>query len=126
MGILGSIKNRIMRRRDEDFSDLRSNVLNESVRDPLMARNAPFQPPPPDMEPWKEPLPGPPSFDEPLSFNEPMPEKEPLDIGDERTQREIVDRLAFIENQLSAIKSQTETINERLKNMDMKIDRRYR
>ena len=39
---------------------------------------------------------------------------------------EVMDRLAFIENQLSAIKSQVELVNERLKNIDAKIGaRRY-
>ncbi len=128
MGILSSIRNKLSRHRDEDFSSLRSNVLNERGPgyglEPISER-PPIDEPPPFQSGPPEPMP--PGFGmEPMSFNEPMPEKEPLDIGDERTQREIVDRLAFIENQLSAIKSQTETINERLKNMDMKIDRRYR
>ena len=39
---------------------------------------------------------------------------------------DILDRLNIIEAQLSAIRSQTETINERLKNMEMKLGpRRY-
>ena len=39
---------------------------------------------------------------------------------------DVMDRLAFIENQLSAIKSQVELVNERLKNIDAKLGtRRY-
>ena len=39
---------------------------------------------------------------------------------------DVMDRLAFIENQLSAIKSQVELVNERLKNIDTKLGtRRY-
>ncbi len=124
MGILGSLKNRILRRKEEDFSSLRSNVLNEPM--PLDRQMQPG----PEPEPWNEPMPAPwnepakPGWKEPLSLEN--DEREPVSFEDERSSREIIDRLSFIENQLSAIKSQTETINERLKNMDMKIDRRYR
>lgn len=39
---------------------------------------------------------------------------------------EVMDRLAFIENQLTAIKAQVELVNERLKNIDAKLGgRRY-
>jgi len=52
-----------------------------------------------------------------------MPRQE---MNEPRGNYEVMDRLAFIENQLTAIKSQVELVNERLKNIDAKIGtRRY-
>ncbi len=46
--------------------------------------------------------------------------------GPSTSNYEIMDRLAFIENQLTAIKSQVELVNERLKNLDARLGtRRY-
>ncbi|MBI4162536.1 MAG: hypothetical protein HY513_02540 [Candidatus Aenigmarchaeota archaeon] len=56
---------------------------------------------------------------------------QPLELPSSQSQvntnnYEVMDRLAFIENQLTAIKSQVELVNERLKNIDAKIGtRRY-
>jgi hypothetical protein len=64
---------------------------------------------------------------EPMGFERPGFGREPVEMDkpSKGGSYEIIDRLNFIENQLAAIKSQTETINERLKNLDLKMGRRY-
>jgi len=64
---------------------------------------------------------------EPLGMEMPGAGREPvaMDQKEDRTLFEIMDRLSMIEAQLSAIRSQTETINERLKNIDARLPRRY-
>lgn len=136
MGILGTIKNKVFGRGEEDYSDIKSNVLGEPPE--LISQG----PPPPDMsgrefgprpsgmetrrENIGEPTPpmGPPGMEEPFI----EPEKRPIFMEEqekERSDYEIVDRLNLIEAQLSAIRSQTETINERLKNIETRLPRRY-
>ena len=44
---------------------------------------------------------------------------------DKREMYELLDRLSIIEAQLTAIRSQTETINERIKLMEIRLTRRY-
>lgn len=63
---------------------------------------------------------------EPLGFRRErfMGTPEPL-VSRDKDIKEIIERLAFIENQLIAIRSQTETINERLKNIQNELMRRY-
>jgi hypothetical protein len=73
----------------------------------------------PGLEPRFEPR-----FGEPVSMESPV-EKEPISMERTDDKYEIMDRLNIIEAQLTAIRSQTETINERLKNMEMRIGRRY-
>jgi hypothetical protein len=148
MGIFDVIKNKILRR-DDDFSDMRSHVLGEpdtsglppppepGMRAGQQGMN-PQEPAPENLGPPPEqdlgPLPdsleelGPTDLSKPIDEGPLGPVKEPMEIepGNERDIREIIHRLDFIENQLSAIKSQTETVNERLKNIEVKIDRRYR
>ncbi|MBI2972024.1 MAG: hypothetical protein HYY37_06390 [Candidatus Aenigmarchaeota archaeon] len=51
--------------------------------------------------------------------------KEQLSTEEAGKNYEIIDRLNIIEAQLQAIRSQTETINERLKNMELRLPRRY-
>ena len=133
MGLFGRLKDRITHRKsDEDVYDFRSHVLGEP--NPL---DEPRMPEP------VEPLPARSSFDQPQEpdFSEPIIQRHKLkdltigqDFGkqyegkDESSSRnyDILDRLNIIEAQLSAIRSQTETINERLKNMEMKLGpRRY-
>ena len=60
-------------------------------------------------------------FEQPISN---QPERKELTLDDNR-RYEIEDRLNIIETQLQAIRSQTETINERLKNLDAKLGRRF-
>ena len=126
VGLFSAIKNKILRKRDDDFYDIKSRVLSGPEppgMEPLPPMDFPEPPnfnPPYDDIPDLPPMPG----REPLGINR----NEPVDMGPgyDREIREIIDRLSFIENQLSAIKSQTELINERLKNVDMRINTRYR
>ena len=111
------------RKKSEDIGDIRSHILGEQR----------FNEPPPSR--FDEPMPlKDEGFDRP--FNEPMPryDRQPVGIDapfeiekpSEKSNYEVLDRLNFIENQLSAIKSQVELVNERLKNMEMKLGtRRY-
>lgn len=120
------LKNVILRRKEPEFEDIRSHVLGE-------------YPPPPAFEPERERRFEPrfgerferfePGF-EPRGLEIPEIRREPLAIEprfperiEERT--DILERLNLIEAQLGAIRSQTETINERLKNLEMRLTRRY-
>jgi hypothetical protein len=128
MGIFGALKNRILGRREE-LGDIRSHVLGESEyseRAPAMEEDESFGP---REVPELPELPEPPGkrfggrFEETSFGREPISteEREPSESKD----YEIMDRLNIIEAQLTAIRSQTETINERLKNMEMRMGRRY-
>jgi|SRR3989344_2930118 len=146
MSIFSSIKGRFRKSGDEDFSDLRSSVLDQPP--PIPSRN--MEPPPPKFSRSVQDDFGPRNsrFEDPVSrFNDspgfgdtqsppPFPSREsrfdprlgePVEPFPERKEGnyEVIDRLNFIENQLAAIKSQTETINERLKNLELKLGRRY-
>lgn len=124
MGIFSSIKNRLMRRND-DYDDIKSHVLDE-----------PFPPPapPPAAQQYDERF-GPPLQQETFPREPDFPESErPLTLEREEfappsrdfgKEYDIADKLNLIEAQLSAIRSQTETINERLKNMEARLVRRY-
>lgn len=145
MGIfdaIGSIRDKILRKDAAvtDLSDIRSHVVGEPYNEPYA--NAP----PAGLEP-----PGPPPAirfrnegglqkggdrfgfreEEPLRMEDefgPPPGREPVGMDEPpaAADYEIRDRLSMIEAQLSAIRSQTETINERLKNMEMRMGaRRY-
>jgi hypothetical protein len=129
MGLFSKFKHRS----DDEpsYEEVRSHVLGEEL--------PPLGPSPQPMEPSAE------RFNNRYQRNYPekFPERSPLDIGpsgmempfsrepiaieqkDERTIFEILDRLSMIEAQLAAIRSQTETINERLKNIDARLPRRY-
>ena len=150
MSIFSSIKGKFRKGGDDDFSDLRSSVLDEPP---------PYPPSPPAQRGFEAP---PPKFtrpvqdefgprnrvEEPVSrfndspgfgdtqFPSSFPSREsrfdprlgqPMESFPEKKEGsyEVIDRLNFIENQLAAIKSQTETINERLKNLELKLGRRY-
>lgn len=133
MGIFGRIKSRISHR-DEDLGDLRSHVLGENPYGPPES----FAPRPEPMEQefardFRRPEPLPPPGREPLTlepaaYEEPFPTRENISFEPTRTESdsyEILDRLKFIESQLAAIRSQTELINERLKNLEVRLGRRY-
>ncbi len=140
MGIFSAIKNRFLGRKEE-LGDIRSHVLSENEypergypeREEGRMQEVPDLPelPEPPRRRFGE-QPEPPRFAEPgLSsrLEEPSFGREPLSM-DEPTpggegNYELRDRLNIIEAQLSAIRSQTETINERLKNMEMRMGRRY-
>jgi hypothetical protein len=145
-----SIKDAVFgkKKHDADYGDIRSHVINKPFlepqsqtvkekfgferqdfpRDPYAPE--PFTPPPQAFSPQ------PPGRMEEQGFEQ-YPVSKPLgsrpdprmDFGAEREQRkdyDILDRLNIIESQLQAIRSQTETINERLKNIDARLGvRRY-
>ncbi len=153
MGIfdaIGAVRDRILRRDAPatDLSDIRSHVVGEPYNDPY-ANGPQAGTEPPGME-----QPGPPPAirfrnetagvqrggdrfgfreEEPLRMDDefgppPGPGREPMGMNEQPASAdyEIRDRLSMIEAQLSAIRSQTETINERLKNMEMRMGaRRY-
>ena len=107
-----------MRRGEPELDDIRSHVIGEPFgRDP-------FAP-----EPVSEPLTATDPVEArrgPMQFEEPPEFGRPAGFGEQGKSYEIMDRLNMIEAQLSAIRSQTETINERLKNMEFRMGgRRY-
>ena len=137
MGLIGGLKNRILGRRD-DLGDIRSHVLGEEPFErEYPGRGSAMEdegfgpkevPELPEAVPrggFGEPRYGERFGREPIAMEEREPiamEREPSDSG----KYELMDRLNIIEAQLSAIRSQTETINERLKNLEMKLTgRRY-
>jgi hypothetical protein len=122
---------KLMHRRDEDYDDIRTHVLGERFE--RFDEPASFEKPPPpparDMEDFsqrtRDVFGAPP---EQLDDFPPPPGQASLEKVVEKTSRdyEIMDRLTMIENQLAVVRSQTETINERLKNMEAKLTmRRY-
>ena len=124
--MMGWLKNKMHKRGYDDLEDIRSNVMgNDFLRSP-----EPDFPRTPAPERGRVEVP---SFDEPFRRDEP-PGFSSIDtrfpdqpMGDRRgsDNYDILDRLNLIESQLSAIRSQTETINERLKNLETKLTRRY-
>ena len=129
----------LKKKKEDDFGDIRSNVLNEPNFDepdfPSRQREADFpmprassarQGPPPGFEDPLQPrrFDDRPQFDEPAGFGS-------IDVRQEqrgsRNDYDTADRLNLIESQLAAIRSMTETINERLKNMESRMgyQRRY-
>lgn len=125
--MMGWLKNRVHRQND-DLEDIRSNVLgNDFTRNPEPDFPRTDFPRSPPLERGRIEAP---TFDEPFRRDEP-PGFSSIDTRfPEATDRrsdnyDIIDRLNLIESQLSAIRSQTETINERLKNLETKLTRRY-
>ncbi|MEM7819886.1 MAG: hypothetical protein QXD48_03600 [Candidatus Aenigmatarchaeota archaeon] len=124
--MFGWLKNKILRRHEEDldYSDIRSGVLGRSdfdIREPV-----------PESEFLRTPRPLEQRFAEPIALSAPYAEpiaieNGPPTLGVERNKDfDILDKLSLIESQLAAIRSQTETINERLKNLEVRLGyRRY-
>ena len=116
------LKNKVHKRNYDDVSDIRSNVLgNDFLRSPepdFPRPQADFPRPGINERQFNEPSFG--QFQEPPGFSS-------IDVRspDREKDYDILDRLNLIESQLSAIRSQTETINERLKNMERQLGRRY-
>jgi hypothetical protein len=121
--VFGFLKKIRHKEEDYDYDDIKSGVLGRDE----------FAPEPPEDVAQREPArygppaefaPRQPGFGEPIAFGESAGEP----FGGTRTNRDydIMDRLNLIETNLMAIRSQTETINERLKNLEMKLtQRRY-
>ena len=125
MSIFGGIKNRIFGKQDDfsDIGDIRSHVIGENSSEPYGDdETPPFRsqqysvPELPDVTGGR----GPSGFDMPETTK-----SEPSGGSDISRDYELLDRLKIMEAQLSAIRSQTETINERLKNIEMRLVRRY-
>jgi hypothetical protein len=122
---------KLLHRNDENYDDIRTHVLGErferfdepaSFEKPAAPVQAPFEKAAParDMEDFSQrtrdvfgPPPGD-DFGPPVAAMERTAEKTSRDY-------EMLDRLTLIENQLAVVRSQTETINERLKNMEAKL-----
>lgn len=128
--MMGWLKNRVRKRDYDDLEDIRSSVVGQDFRNPEpdFPRAAARPPEAAAFDPIERHF-GEfePRFEQPPGFSTVdtrYPEQSPVS---ERSSRDydILDRLNLIESQLSAIRSQTETINERLKNMEAKLTRRY-
>ncbi len=127
--MFGGLKDRLRRKNyDNDVEDIRSNVLGDF-------RGLPPTPEPdfprPASTTWDDPTSPPPRYNEPR-FDEPpgfgsIDTRFPAQSQGQfdRDRYDIMDRLNLIESQLAAIRSQTETINERLKNLERSLVRRY-
>jgi hypothetical protein len=133
MSVFSRIKNKFLGRKesDYDYQDLRSSVLNEP---PKPEGYEPYEPPTPEPPEPRFLRQREPEYDE--RFRTPSQKRyEELSLepygqtppGQQQEMRyDIIERLNIIEAQLSAIRSQTETINERLKNLEMRLTgRRY-
>ncbi|MBI3190366.1 hypothetical protein HYZ41_01535 [archaeon] len=112
------IKNKIRKESDDDYGDLRSGILNEP--EPAFRRQ-PLEPPAErNYDDFSQKT---------RDVFEPMSMQPPASDFNQAPNRnyEIMDRLNLIESQLAAVRSMTETINERLKNMEAKLglQRRY-
>ncbi|HLC77475.1 MAG TPA: hypothetical protein VJH04_04700 [archaeon] len=117
-----------LKRRNKDFDDvedIRSNVLGNDFK----VQEQDF--PPPTGRRVADRFPG---IEDSVQFEEPpgfgsvdtrFPGRGQDRQNDRQNNYDIMDRLNLIESQLTAIRSQTETINERLKNMEQKLTRRY-
>src|SRR3990172_11511378 len=109
--MFGWIKNRFRKGYEEDYDELRSSILSDRAFEPPKSDYVPEKKAYDDFTPRTkdvfEPVSAP-SF--PSSFEKPP----------EFTARnyELIDRLSVMESQISAIRSMTETINERLKNLE--------
>lgn len=148
MGLFSSLKNRFSRHKTEDVGDIKNRALAEDrfsrfsgpeyteplTREEISKEERPFsirktreellaQPLMPTRRPVEMPKGLEPVTEEELTVEERRPIE--FEKPEEKGNYEILDRLRFIENQLSAIKSQTETINERLKNLETRIGKRY-
>lgn len=105
----------------DDVEDIRSSVLGND----FLKGTEPDFPRPANERRVADRFPG---IEEPVRFEEP-PGFSSVDTRfpaqERQSNYDIMDRLNLIESQLAAIRSQTETINERLKNLETKLTRRY-
>ncbi|MBS3054808.1 MAG: hypothetical protein J4431_04685 [Candidatus Aenigmarchaeota archaeon] len=123
--IIGGVKNRILgRSENEDIDDIKSYVTSgadpyaQNFRENVMGAPADDAPP----KPWEREN----IATEPFAPEEPFPDRRSLTMGPGRAGRgeanyDVMEKLTMIESQLAAIRSQTETINERLKNLEFRM-----
>jgi len=129
--VFGWLRNRL-HGRDEEYDEIKEHILSEPTLDgpgPMFARpleNKPYENPEPFAErpsmtppPRREEFRTPP---EPIGLRDEFSPSEREPIGLPRAGRVEIDRLEdtlmFIKEQLTAIKAQNETINEKLKNIE--------
>lgn len=139
MGLMSKLKDRIIGKKYEepDYDTVRSAVLGENALpvNPAVSRINEKE-----IKPeWKARYEQSQSADFQTNPFEPVTQAESVindyarereNIGkerriDKREMYELLDRLSIIEAQLTAIRSQTETINERIKLMEIRQTRRY-
>lgn len=120
MGILSTLKEKALQRQPPaPFSeDIKAHVLGE-YPPPASAG------PPPGAEEFAIPGPGPAPLPELPAPAGPVI-REPLRREEKGVEYEILDRLALMEAQLSAIRAQVEVINERLKTIELGVGVRPR
>jgi hypothetical protein len=134
MGLTNFILGR--KKHDYDYSDIKGHVLGKPFSPEPQTIGEKFgldkmqEFPAAPYEPNKQIRgPAPVVSRENYSFDEPSRIESGHDFDRQPAQRrdmDIIDRMSIIESQLQAIRSQTETINERLKNIDAKLGaRRY-
>jgi hypothetical protein len=136
MGIFGKIAGRFRKKDDEDIYGFRSQVLSQPKQfDEEPAEPEPMEPLPTRSSFANDEFPRPPQ----RRFQDEFPPRNPRDqlrdltieptpLREPAFERnyDMMDKLNVIEAQLSAIRSQTETINERLKNLESRMGaRRY-
>ena len=102
----------------DDFFDIKNTITGKQPeRDFEQPPKDPFGRPVKQEEEWNPPFPG-----KSTGFEEFQPEP----FRGPSKDYDVMQRLDVIESQLQAIRSQTETINERLKNMEFRMGgRRY-
>ena len=125
MGIFSAIRERLGRKK-QDYGDIKSHVLDQ-----------PFPPPSANQQKFDERF-GPALDQEEFPREPDFPEirrnaeRERLSMEDVqepsprfRKDYDIMEQLNLMEAQLAAIRAQTEAINERLKNLEARLTRRY-
>ena len=115
----------------DDVEDIRSNVLGNDFFKPQPAPEPDFPQVAAQPRRAADRFPG---IEEPVRFEDPpgfnsvdtrFNDRSDRFVHDKQGSYDIMDRLNLIESQLTAIRSQTETINERLKNLETRLTRRY-
>ncbi|MBI4895457.1 MAG: hypothetical protein HY831_03105 [Candidatus Aenigmarchaeota archaeon] len=141
MSLLTKLRNKVVGRRQEvqeaDFETVRSAILGEQAPpvntqpiEPSWKQRYPQNSVPKEFEQPSLDMPNEPEIRQPYSQSFSREVNQPQQIDDrhkwdKRDMYELFDRLGIIEAQLAAIRSQSETINERLKMLDIKLTRRY-
>ena len=125
--IFGSVKDRLLgRKSSEDLDDIRSYVTGggdqyrQSLRESVGGGEDPPMDAPP--KPWEREniAAEPPEPDNPFEARRDL-STEPIRGSRSEANYDMMEKLTMIESQLAAIRSQTETINERLKNLEFRM-----
>ncbi|GEM_PF-2777436 len=119
MGILSRMKEKALQRepRAPISEDIKAHVLGEYPPPPSQLASERHPPGARETEPGTTMLP---ELPHPATLEAPEPvHREPLRREEKSLEYEILDRLALIEAQLGAIRAQVETVNERMKNLEL-------